>query len=138
MLGSSLLLNRALDTYEKELSSVQSENLKIRSQKNQVLSEVERLHVLTKLREEISTKNRLTKENAKNFFDLVPDGVVLESAELRERTLRLNGTTISKEYFNNSLQLSLESLFSQSSTTFTKLEDGTYRFENISITEVKK
>jgi hypothetical protein len=138
MLGSALFLNSSITTYEQELESVKSKKLMIQNEQQRVLSEVKRLQILEKLREEISTKNRLKKENVKNFFDLVPDGVVLELAELRESTLRLKGTTISKKHFNNSFQLSLESLFSRSSTKFTKLKNGSYRFNNISIMEAKK
>lgn len=138
MLGSALFLNSSIATYEQELESVKSKKLMIQNEQQRVLSEVKRLQILEKLREEISTKNRLKKENVKNFFDLVPDGVVLELAELRESTLRLKGTTISKKHFNNSFQLSLESLFSRSSTKFTKLKNGSYRFNNISIMEAKK
>ena len=137
MLGSTLFLNSTITGYKQELKSIKSEKLKIQSEQQEVLSEVKRLQSLEKLREEIITKNRLKKENVKNFFDLVPDGVVLEFAELRENTLRLRGTTISKKYFNNSFQLSLGSLFSRSSTKFTKLKNGGYRFNNISIMEAK-
>ncbi len=138
MLGSALFLNSSITTYEQELERVKSKKLMIQNEQQRVLSEVKRLQTLEKLREEISTKNRLKKENVKNFFDLVPDGVVLELAEFRESTLRLKGTTISKKHFNNSFQLSLESLFSRSSTKFTKLKNGSYRFNNISIMEAKK
>ena len=137
MLGSTFFLNSTITGYKQELKSIKSEKLKIQSEQQEVLSEVKRLQSLEKLREEIITKNRLKKENVKNFFDLVPDGVVLEFAELRESTLRLRGTTISKKYFNNSFQLSLDSLFSRSSTKFTKLKNGGYRFNNISIMEAK-
>jgi cell division protein FtsL len=137
MLGSTFFLNSTITGYKQELKSIKSEKLKIQSEQQEVLSEVKRLQSLEKLREEIITKNRLKKENVKNFFDLVPDGVVLEFAELRESTLRLRGTTISKKYFNNSFQLSLGSLFSRSSTKFTKLKNGGYRFNNISIMEAK-
>ena len=138
MLGSSLYLNSAIATYEQELESVTSKKQRVQREQQQVLLEMERLQVLKKMREKISTKNRLKKENVKNFFDLVPDGVVLELAEFRENTLRLKGTTLSKEHFNTAFQLSLESLFSRSTTRFTKLENGGYRFTNISITETKK
>ncbi len=138
MLGSTLLLNSTITRYEEEVASAKSKKAKIQSEQQQVLSEVKRLQWLEKLREEITTKNRLKKENVKNFFDLVPDGVVLEFAELREGTLRLRGTTSSKKHFNNSFQLSLRSLFSRSSTKFIKLRNGSYRFNNISITEAKK
>ncbi len=138
MLASTLFLNSSIAGYEQDLTSLKSKKSTLQSKQQSLLLEVKRLQVLEKLREEISTKNRLKKENVKNFFDLVPDGVVLEFAELRDNTLRLKGTTSSKKQFNNSFQLSLASLFSRSSTKFTKLKTGGYRFNNISIMEAKK
>ena len=138
MVGSSLLLNSSIETYEQELEGVKNKKLKILSEQKRVMSEVKRQQALERVREEIITKNRLKKENVKNFFDLVPDDVVLEFVELRENTLRLKGTTGSEKQFNNSFQLSLESLYSRNSTKFTKLKNGTYRFDNISIMEAQK
>lgn len=135
MWGSSLFLDNAISTYTQTLKSVESKREKVASEQEQVLSENQRLQKLDKLREAISTSNRLKKENVKNFFDLVPDGVTLELVEFRDNTLRLKGVTVSKKQFNNSLQLSLESLFDRSTTTFTRIDRGVYRFENISIKE---
>lgn len=135
MIAGTLFLNSSIAGYEQELQRVKNRNVAIQTEQASVLSEVQRLQSLEKLREEISTKNRLKKENVKNFFDLVPEGVVLELAELRENALRFKGTTTSKEYFNETFQLSLESLFSRSTTQFERLDDGSYRFNNISIME---
>lgn len=138
MLGSTLFLNSSITTQKEKLSEVQSRLTMIAVEKERVLSEKERLQVLEKMREKISTKNRLQKENVQNFFDLVPEGVVLELAELRDNTLRLKGTAQTKEQFNNTFQRSLNSLFTNSSTRFKRLENGSYRFENISTLEVSK
>ena len=138
MSASALFLNSMIASYEQELVEVTSKTAMVQNEQQRVLSEIQRLQQLEKLREEISTKNRLKKENVKNFFDLVPEGVVLELAELRENTLRLKGTTVSEKYFNDTFQRSLASLFSRSSTRFTPLEDGRYRFNSISIIEATK
>lgn len=135
MIAGTLFLNSSIASYEQELQRVTSRSMTIVSEQEGVMSEIQRLQSLEKLREEISTKNRLKKENVKNFFDLVPEGVVLELAELRETTLRLKGITTTKEHFNTTFQLSLESLFSRSTTQFKRLDDGRYLFNNISIME---
>lgn len=137
MIAGTLFLNSSIASYEQELQRVKSRSAATQTEQASVLSEVKRLQSLEKLREEISTKNRLKKENVKNFFDLVPEGVVLELAELRESTLRLRGITTGKKYFNDTFQLSLESIFSRSTTQFERLDDGRYRFNNISIMEEK-
>ena len=138
MLGSTFFLNSSIVGYEQALERVTNQSVKRKSEQKELLVEIKRLQQLEKFREAINTKNRLKKENVKNFFDLVPDSVVLEFAELRENTLRLKGVTKSKRDFNNSFQLSLASLFTRSSTTFKKLKTGGYRFSNISIMEVKR
>jgi len=135
MIASTLFLNNSIANYEVELKKARDNHIAINNEQARVLAEIKRLQVLEKLREEISTKNRLKKENVKNFFDLVPDGVVLELAELRENTLRLKGITVSKTQYDDTFQRSLNSLFSRSSTQFTKLQDGSYRFINISVME---
>ena len=137
MLVSTLGLNSAISGDEEVLNSVHIQKEKIAQEQKQVTAEVARLQALEKIRERISTVNRLKKENVKNFFDLVPDGVTLELAELRDNTLRLKGTTVSKKQFRDSFQRSLESIFSRSTTKFRKQKDGTYRFNNISIMEAK-
>lgn len=133
MSGSAFWLNGQIATYTQTLKGVESKREKVASEQEQLLSEIQRLQQLEKLREAINTSNRLKKENVKNFFDLVPDGVTLELVELRDKSLRLKGVTRSKKEFNSSFQRSLASLFDRSTTRFTRLKDGTYRFENISI-----
>lgn len=135
MSGSFIFLDHTIENYEKELTVLEMKKQKLDGEKETVIREIERLQKLDKLRENTSTKNRLRKENVKNFFDLVPGGVTLELAEFRDNTLRLKGITQGKEQFNSSFQLSLASLFSRSTTKFTKLKDGSYRFNNISIME---
>ncbi|WP_345975209.1 hypothetical protein [Sulfurimonas sp. HSL3-7] len=135
MSGSFIFLHYAIERYEQELTTLEVRKQKLDGEKKMVIAEIARLQKLDKLREKISTKNRLQKENVKNFFDLVPGGVTLELAEFRDNTLRLKGFTQNKEQFNTSFQLLLASRFSRSTTTFTKLKDGSYRFNNISIME---
>lgn len=136
MSGSYLFLNYMIKVYEQELISVETRSEQLRSEHLTVKAETVRLQEVDKLREALETKNRLNRENVKNFFDLVPDGVTLELAEFRGNTLRLKGITKSREEFNRTFERSLASLFSRSNTKFTKLGDGSYRFDNISIKEV--
>jgi len=138
MAGSTLFLERAIETKEQLLLKTSDDIALLEQREREVTAESARLQGLAKMRESISTKNRLNKENVKNFFDLVPDGIVLELAELREGTLRLKGTTASKQYFKKNFQRSLDSLFSRSSTKFYAKKGGGYRFESISIMGVKK
>jgi hypothetical protein len=137
MSGSFLFLNHINAKHDRELMYMELEQQKFLSKQNTVIAEIERLQKLDKLRETISTKNRLKKENVENFFDLVPNEITLELVEFRDKTLRLKGITASRAHFENSFQLSLESLFSRSTTQFTRLKNGSYRFDNISVMETE-
>lgn len=138
MSSGLIFLNHAIESSEKALAGSEAKRQKVENEQRSVAAETARLQKLDRLREKISTKNRLKKENVKNFFDLVPGDVTLELAEFRDNTLRLKGITKSRQRFNETFQLSLESLFSRSTTTFTGPEDGSCRFNNISVMEAKQ
>ncbi len=137
MISSTFLLDHAITTNTTHLKNLQTNASAIAAKHEKVTAEIKRLEALEKLRERITTANHLKKENVKNFFDLVPDGVTLTLAQLRGNTLRLEGVVASKRHFNATFQRSLDSLFSRSSTKFTKRKDGRYDFKNISIMEEK-
>ena len=136
MFIANIFLNHSVSKESLLLQDVKTQLSDLGVKEEEVSKEIARLQVLEKFREQISTKNRLKKENVKNFFDLVPDDVVLELAEFRKRTLRLKGMTKSKKAFLQSFQRSLDSLFARSSTKFKKRKDGAYDFSNISIVGV--
>lgn len=135
MSGSFLFLDQTNEKHGQELERMERMKQKLLGEQKTAAAEIERLQELDKLRETISTKNRLKKENVKNFFDLVPDEITLELVEFREKTLRLEGVTASRAHFEKTFQLSLESLFSRSTTKFTELKNGSWRFNNISVAE---
>ncbi|MCJ7764634.1 MAG: hypothetical protein MUP09_01685 [Thiovulaceae bacterium] len=135
--GNFLFLNHTIEKDVQELKSIELKKQKLLGEQKTAVAEIERLQKLDKLRETISTINRLKKENVKNFFDLVPDEMTLEFVAFRDKTLRLKGVTKSRAHFEETFQRSLESLFSRSATRFTELENGSFRFDNISVTEAE-
>ena len=137
ILIAAYLLRQGVAQKRLELTSLKQQEQGLSQKREGMQQEQIRLQALAKMHEKISISNRIKMENVKNFFDLVPDGVILEFAELREKTLRLKGTTKGKRYFNKTFQRALNSLFSSSTTRFYKLKNGHYRFSNISIVEVK-
>jgi len=137
MLASTLFLNSLTSTSQTELTALVSKQVELTQKQTEMKNELIRLEELAVMRESVSTTNRLRKENVKNFFDLVPNDVVLSLAEFREGTLRLKGQTKSIKQFKNGFERSLKSLFKRSSTQFKKRKKGGYNFTNISIVEVK-
>ena len=137
VLITGYLLHQAVDQKSQDLSVLQKKEQELSKETASILEEYARLERLSKMHEKIMTTNRMKKENVKNFFDLVPDGIILEYVALQETTLHLKGTTKSKRYFNKNFQRILNSLFTKSKTYFSKDKQGLYRFSNISLMEVK-
>jgi len=137
MVVSSLFLNTIIRSTQEELVSLTSKHSEIKTKQKEMRLELSRLELLATMSEAISTKNRLQKENVKNFFDLVPNDVILTLAEFRDGTLYLKGHTVSVKRYKNGFERSLKSLFKGSTTTFKKSAQGGYTFNNISILEEK-
>ena len=137
MVVSSLFLNTITHSSQEELATLTAKQVELQEKQKEMTTELSRLQQLATMSEAISTTNRLHKENVKNFFDLVPDDVVLTLAEFRGATLRLKGNTKSIKRFKNGFERSLSSLFLRSSTKFRKNREGGYTFTNISIVEEK-
>jgi len=137
VLIASYLLGQAVTHKHQDLSALQKKEQELSKKTVSMLDEHTRLQALSKMHESIGTSNRIKKENIKNFFDLVPDGVILKYVQLQENTLHLKGTTKSKRYFNKNFQRALNSLFTKSKTRFSRKRHGLYHFSNISILEVK-
>jgi len=137
MVLSSLFLNSITTSSQNTLAALSKKQVELQERQQKMRTELIRLQTLASMREAVSTTNRLRKENVKNFFDLVPDDVVLTLAEFRGGTLRLKGKTKNIKTFKNGFERSLKSLFKRSSTQFKKSKEGGYAFTNISIVEVK-
>jgi len=137
MVVSSLFLNTIIGSSQEELATLSAKQVELQEKQKEMATELSRLQQLATMGEAISTTNRLHKENVQNFFDLVPDDVVLTLAEFRGATLRLKGNTKSIKQFKNGFERSLSSLFLRSSTKFRKKREGGYTFSNISIVEEK-
>jgi len=137
MIISSLFLNTITSSTQKELATLSTQQVELEQKQQKMITELARLEELAAMHEVVNTKNRLQKENVKNFFDLVPDDVVLTLAEFRGGTLRLKGKIKNIKKFKNGFERSLKSLFKRSSTQFKRSKEGGYTFTNISILEVK-
>jgi cell division protein FtsB len=94
--------------------------------------------------EEISTNNMVMKESIHNLFDLVPDNITLNKADLDKKSLILYGVTPNKDAYEFMLQAPLKSIFHRTYTSFYPIENGWYNFvstnylEDESVTEVQE
>ena len=81
-----------------------------------------------KIAEQITTDNTVMKESIRNLFDLVPDDITLDRAELESSSLILYGTTPNKDTYEYMLHAPLRSIFHRTYTSFYPVENGWYRF----------
>ncbi len=94
--------------------------------------------------EEISTNNMVMKESIHNLFDLVPDSITLNKADLDAKSLVLYGVTPTKDVYAFMLEAPLKSIFHRTYTSFYPIENGWYNFvssnylEDESIAEVQE
>ncbi len=84
----------------------------------------------------VAERNKIVAESVKNLFELVPDSIYLNEAEITKNKLVLRGYTPSKEIYNYLLLPPLKSIFTTTKTSFFPMDNGWFRF--ISINESEK
>lgn len=91
-----------------------------------------------KIAEQITTENMVMKESIRNLFDLVPDDITLDKAELDKFSLVLYGVTPNKDTYAYMLQAPLRSIFNRTYTSYYPIENGWYRFVSTNYLEEEK
>ncbi|MCX2682861.1 hypothetical protein OQH60_03140 [Campylobacter sp. MIT 21-1685] len=88
----------------------------------------------TQIANTFNTQNAALKDSLKNLFDMIikTDSITLETMEQDSNSLKLSGVTPTKEKFALLLETPLRSIFDESNTTYYRLNNGWYRFINIS------
>lgn len=91
-------------------------------------SDIEFIYTQDAQSENVFTANTIIKDSIHNLFDLVPDKIVLSSAEIDKYALILHGRTPTKEMYNFRLQAPLRSLFHESYSSFYPAKNGWHFF----------
>ena len=80
--------------------------------------------------------NDTLKTSLRNILDLVPDAMTLRDVILDKNSLKISGTTPSKETYSLLMEAPLKSIFTSTQTSFYQQKNGWYNFVSISkITE---
>lgn len=80
---------------------------------------------------DIYNKNAILNKSLMNLFNLVPDGVTLNSVYLDNELLKIKGVTPTKDHFKLLFEAPLKSIFAVSNTTFYQLPNEWYNFVSI-------
>jgi len=100
----------------------------LKSTITQMGSQIKMIEKEVKIAEQITTDNMVMKESIHNLFDLVPDDIILDRAELESSSLILYGTTPNKDTYEYMLHAPLRSIFHRTYTSYYPIENGWYRF----------
>jgi len=114
--------------FKKERQSLTLRQQELRADNSALLEEIGRIEKYSAFGEAIFTANTIKKDEIKDFFDLIPDSVVLDKVVLSPNMLTISGRTVDREDFEKSFMTPLRSNFSKSSAEIVPLENGSFAF----------
>jgi hypothetical protein len=117
------LFKKEIQNYKNEIVILNQKLNNIKIQSNFILKE-------KTLYEDIMLKNTLLKQSVKNLLDLIPDPITLNYFKLDKNRLIISGITPSKDIYNLLMLPPLESIFTETNTSFYLMPNGWYKFKS--------
>ncbi|MGA9046081.1 hypothetical protein [Sulfuricurvum sp.] len=128
LVGTYLFLGYKTFQFSHERKSIAHKEISLRDSIVHMEEQIKTIDAEVKIAEKITTDNTVMKESIRNLFDLVPDEITLDRAELEVSSLILYGTTPNKDTYEYMLHAPLRSIFHRTYTSFYPVENGWYRF----------
>ena len=128
LLGTYLFLQYKTYNFVHERKAVAQKEKTLKRSIQQMEEQIKTIEREAKIAEQVTTDNTVMKESIRNLFDLVPDDITLERAELENSSLILYGITPNKDTYEYMLHAPLRSIFHRTYTSFYPAENGWYRF----------
>jgi cell division protein FtsL len=128
LVGTYLFLQYKTYDFNKERKTVVQKEASLKRTIDQMETQIKIIDKEAKIAEQIMTDNTVMKESIRNLFDLVPDDITLDRAELEKNSLILYGITPNKDTYEFRLHAPLRSIFHRTYTSFYPAENGWYRF----------
>lgn len=128
VVGTYLFLEYKTYSFVYERESVAQKQSALNKSIKEMEEEIKTLDAEVKLADQVTTDNTVMKESIRNLFDLVPDDITLDRAELDAESLILYGMTPTKDTYEYMLHAPLRSIFHRTYTSFYPAENGWYRF----------
>ncbi|OQX59653.1 MAG: hypothetical protein B5M52_02740 [Helicobacteraceae bacterium 4484_230] len=117
---------------KKEKQSLVSRLQELRSDNSIIMEEMDLIEKYSAFGEAVFTSNTIIKDEIKDFFDLIPDSVILDKVVLSPDMLTIFGRTVDRANFEKSFMTPLRSNFSKSSVELVPLENGSFIFKSSS------
>ncbi|MBD3809164.1 MAG: hypothetical protein IE884_01380 [Sulfuricurvum sp.] len=128
LVGTYLFLCYKVYDFRHERQEIEQKEKELNRSIIQVEQEIKMIDKEAHIAEQIMTDNTVLKESIRNLFDLVPDDITLDRAELDSSSLILYGVTPNKDVYEYMLHAPLRSIFHRTYTSFYPVENGWYRF----------
>lgn len=128
LVGTYLFLEYKTFQFSHQRKSIAHQEISLKHSIVQMEEQIKTIDAEVKIAEKITTDNTVMKESIRNLFDLVPDEIILDRAELEVSSLILYGTTPNKDTYEYMLHAPLRSIFHRTYTSFYPIENGWYRF----------
>lgn len=126
--GTYLFLEYKTYDFVSERESLSIKEATLKRSIAQMEKQIKTIDMEVKIAEQVTTDNTVMKESIRNLFDLVPDDITLDRAELEASSLILYGLTPNKDTYEYMLHAPLRSIFHRTYTSFYPVENGWYRF----------
>lgn len=128
LVGTYLFLGYKTLHFSHERKLVAQKEVSLKRSIATMEEQIKTIDAEVKIAEQVTTGNTVMKESIRNLFDLVPDEITLDRAELDVSSLVLYGTTPNKDTYEYMLHAPLRSIFHRTYTSFYPIENGWYRF----------
>jgi len=128
LVGTYIFLEYKTYNFVYERKSVAQKHSALNKSIKEMEEEIKTLEAEVKIADQVTTDNTVMKESIRNLFDLVPDDITLDRAELDAKSLILYGMTPNKDTYEYMLHAPLRSIFNRTYTSFYPVENGWYRF----------
>lgn len=128
LVGTYLFLQYKTYDFTNERKALEHKEKELNRSIAEMEKQIKIIDKEAKIAEQITTDNTVLKESIRNLFDLIPDDITLERAELDASSLILYGVTPNKDIYEYMLHAPLRSIFHRTYTSFYPVENGWYRF----------
>lgn len=128
LVGTYFFLKYKTYSFVHERESVAQHQATLNKSIKEMEEEIKTVEAEVKIADQVTTDNTVMKESIRNLFDLVPDDITLDRAELDASSLVLYGMTPNKDTYEYMLHAPLRSIFNRTYTSFYPVENGWYRF----------
>jgi len=133
-----LFLSLKAYLFHKDTVKFQTDTITLQQKISNIIKEKNFIIKEKTIYEDINVKNGLLKQSVKNLLDLIPDPITLNACKLDKNRLILYGITPSKDIYNLLMLPPLESIFTDTKTSFYQMPNGWYRFKSENYLKAEK